>query len=174
MSHAGDPPEPLGRSTARNLWRIIATVVLIVALLLLLGYCVARQRDTGDDTATRTPSAGAPVPHTSPTSSPRPASGKSGASSAGKQAGSGTGAGGAPGSQSAASPTPSRTTKSTSAAKGSSSRAGSGVTPRAAPNTGGGSAAGAPDLLMVLVGVLLILGSAVLGLFTARRWRRAW
>jgi hypothetical protein len=43
--------------------------------------------------------------------------------------------------------------------------------PKAAPNTGGGSASGA-DLRLVLLGSLLLLASMGLGLFTFRRSRR--
>jgi cytoskeletal protein RodZ len=180
LAHSGESPNEERSSLAVRIWRVVVVVLLILALLLVLAYCLTEIDNEGEGTAT---------PVTSATAAPKAPASTAGRTSSGptkpattSKPGPGTSRPGAARTGSGAavgSPTRARTGATptiTESATATENRAAgrTAVPPRAAPNTGGGSLATGPDLILVLTGVMLLISSAGLGLFTVRRWRRAW
>jgi cytoskeletal protein RodZ len=180
LAHSGESPDEERPSLAVRIWRVVVVVLLILALLLVLAYCLTQVND-GDETATpvtsatSAPTRSVPTP-TAPTSTaPTSTASRAHTSAAGGVGGSTTRARRDTSTSPTITESATATERNRSAGAATARTAGRNTAaPRAAPNTGGGSVAGAPDLVMVLGGVLLLAASGGLGLFTVRRWRRAW
>ena len=168
LAHSGEPPEDDRASLAVRIWRVVVVILLILALLLVLAYCLTQVNDDDGGTATPVPSATGPTAsatgvRTTATRNPSTAH-KSGTARPGAAR---SGTAGNVGS-------PTTTSKAVTSAAAATTTTVPPRAPRAAPNTGGGSIAGGPNLVMVLTGSVLLTASFALGLFTLRRWRRAW